>query len=109
MAALINAKLETFVLPYPREHCERWVFEFERQLRAIGQGGGSCVWEANITRFTFTGPDPDWEAHAAYRIVFCDGTVVYVDNGGFGGIFYSEDIPGNAEEDFPPDAPPGVR
>ena len=49
------------------------------------------------------------EAHAAYRIVFCDGTVVYVDNGGFGGIFYSEDIPGNAEEDFPPDAPPGVR
>jgi hypothetical protein len=93
--------------PLAPDHCERFAFEFEKQLNKQG-GANKSVYECGITTFTFSKPKFfGWTtAHAAYRVIFLDGTVIYVDNGAFGGIFGPSDIPSDAKEDFPPTLPP---
>jgi len=104
---LLAARRNTWVIPMGTNTCERWANECGRQMAKQGPRNNS-VHEMGITTFTFK--KSRWfggtTAHAAYRIVFRDGTVVYVDNGAFGGFFEPSDIPSDATEDYPPSLPP---
>ena len=105
MDRLRKSRNNTSVFPFWPNQCERWTFEFERQLgKTAKEGGNSCVKEKGVTHFTFPkGRNLGMTSgHAAYRVIFRDGTVVYIDNGAFGGIFSQCDIPPDAVEDFPP-------
>jgi hypothetical protein len=74
--------------------CERWAFEFERNLPPSFGFMNCCIRESSIQTW-------DTEMllsprHAAYRVKFCDGTEFYFDNGGLGlndHIFTADDVP----------------
>jgi hypothetical protein len=73
--------------------CERWALDLEGRLPNFGVGS-DCIQFAGVVAFDIGGfLSP---SHAVYKLEMCDGTVVYADNGAWGGgdhIFYAEDIP----------------
>ena len=90
-----------FGRPIGPNTCERWVFDLESRLPPEFSLGDACITRANLVTFTVTG-NLGSPKHAAYKITFCDGTVIYADNGALGKgdhIFFPGDIPANMTED----------
>ncbi len=94
VASLLNATQTTVVIYAGTNTCERYAFEFEKQLpRGFGLGN-PCIKSSNITTWNTGGYLSP--RHAAYEVEFCDGTIVYFDNTGVGDddhIFFPSDIP----------------
>jgi len=93
--------LNIFGLLIGTNTCQRWAFDLEPRLLNQLVGSEKCIVNANVVTFTVVG-HPGSPKHAAYKITFCDGTVVYADNGAVGKgdhIFFPGDIPGDMTED----------
>jgi hypothetical protein len=78
-----------------KEHCDKWEQLFEANLRKkYGWNfpwGSPCIVDEGVVQLAW------WvvAGHAAYKVVFCDGTTVYFDNGTGGngsGVFYPGDL-----------------
>jgi hypothetical protein len=75
------------------QHCENWEVLYEANLRkkyGVLFPDSPCVVSANVTYLTWWA----FGGHAAYRVEFCDGTIIYIDNGTGGngsGLFYPRD------------------
>jgi RHS repeat-associated protein len=97
--AIIDAYLTTFTSMTGTETCGRWVEDFENKLfsRIGGTFLGGCMngnvihlkrknawWITKKATNFISGGEP---GHAAYKITFCNGSVLYFDNGAFGGVF----------------------
>jgi RHS repeat-associated protein len=79
--------------------CQRWAFDLQRRLPNFDLTN-PCVRSAGTVTFSTGGILSS--THVAYRLEMCDGSVVYADNGAWGGsdhIFYARDIPSYACSD----------
>jgi hypothetical protein len=86
LAKFIQAVRDTWImnifgLPIGSNTCERWVNDLESRLpHLFGLGDACCVYQAGLVTFKLRGQGLA-ARHCAYRIEFCDGTVIYADNG----------------------------
>ena len=102
MAKFLNAVYDTWILnicglPVGPNTCERWAFDLESRLPDFGLGD-PCIKNAGIQTFRIQGGGLS-PRHVTYKIELCDGSVVYADNGAWGGrdhIFLPGDIPNYA-------------
>ncbi len=87
-------------------HCVRWAKQFESNVSDPGTGllagpGTGVAWGGVV--FWETG-NYVWPIHAAYKIVLCDGSVWYFDNGSIFSFFATNNLWGISK---PTDIPPG--
>ena len=69
-------------MPLGANTCERWVFEFQKQLALINPN--SRCYSLNFTCPKVTG-SISTSAHAVIDLTFCNGDKIQLDNGAFGG------------------------
>ncbi|MEJ5341556.1 MAG: RHS repeat-associated core domain-containing protein [Thermogutta sp.] len=99
MAKFLNAVHDVWLLnifgyPLGPDTCQRWVFDLERRLDNFGLAN-PCIQNARLQTFRLEGGILS-SRHCTYMIELADGTVIYADNGAWGGddhIFFPEDIP----------------
>jgi hypothetical protein len=76
--------------------CERWVLAFESKLpHSFSVFENKCIQKAMAHTWDIPGGYLSTR-HAAYRVEFCDGTVVFLDQGALGKgdhIFWPADVP----------------
>jgi hypothetical protein len=72
-------------LPGTTDPCERWVDAFA--LLDHEWMDGDCVFQAGSLQVFNVGAPTPWTQgrHVVYRVVLCDGSIFYVDNGIVGG------------------------
>jgi RHS repeat-associated protein len=88
MGQILSVIHATQVTIFWWDHCQRWGFEFERLLDSNQMGGllgNPCVKSGGLYRVPFNAYGGATSGHVYYQITFCDGTSVYIDNGGFSG------------------------
>jgi len=78
LRAIQEAIDDAWAFPFWPEHCQRWVFDFERHLPGGFSARAACIKHAGGHRES---SGSIGSGHAVYSFTLCDGTIIRVDNG----------------------------
>ena len=82
--ALIQAA-QTIHTTFP-EKCQKWVWEFQKLPREVQNPENGCYKTGGVHwNKWLLFPDPFFPGHAAIKVEVCDGSILYLDSGFWGG------------------------